>query len=200
MSYARNRGQALICQCIRRGSLISVIFIWAAAWDFRRCGMCDQQRLSSACAYAQFDLRLCLSFESSNTLRLLTEHHLEFLGLKGGCTGSSESTLFKMPHCWKSHVAAHCFQDNPCSCAPFLVRLCSISQWIKNASYETRHLRVRPAKNQISQDIRPSSLSDQWDAKDHSSLHSKSEDSSAQADLSLLVIRSRIVDFVKSTR
>ena len=31
----------------------------------------------------------------------LTEHHLEFLSLKGGCTGSPESTLVKMPHCWK---------------------------------------------------------------------------------------------------
>ena len=39
--------------------------------------------------------------------KLLTEHHLEFLSLKGGCTGSSESTLVKMPHYWKSHVAAH---------------------------------------------------------------------------------------------
>ena len=29
----------------------------------------------------------------------LTEHHLEFLSLKGGSTGSSESTLVKMPHC-----------------------------------------------------------------------------------------------------
>ena len=34
----------------------------------------------------------------------MTEHHLEFLSLKVGCTGSSESTLVKMPHCWKSHV------------------------------------------------------------------------------------------------
>ena len=25
----------------------------------------------------------------------------------GGCRGSSESTLVKMPHCWKSHVTAH---------------------------------------------------------------------------------------------
>ena len=41
------------------------------------------------------------------SIKLLTEHHLEFLGLKGGCTGSSESTHVKMPHCWKSHVAAH---------------------------------------------------------------------------------------------
>ena len=41
------------------------------------------------------------------TVELLIEHHLEFLSLKGGCTGSSEYTLVKMPHCWKSHVAAH---------------------------------------------------------------------------------------------
>ena len=40
-------------------------------------------------------------------VKLLTEHHLEFLTLKGGYTGSSESTLVKMPHCWKSHVMAH---------------------------------------------------------------------------------------------
>ena len=36
------------------------------------------------------------------SVRLLTEHHLEFLSLTGGCTGLSESTLVKMPHCWKS--------------------------------------------------------------------------------------------------
>ena len=40
------------------------------------------------------------------TVKLLTEPHLEFLSLKGGCTGSSESTLAKMPQCWKLHVAA----------------------------------------------------------------------------------------------
>ena len=38
--------------------------------------------------------------------RLLTEHHLEFLILKGGCSGTSESTHVKMPHCWKSHALA----------------------------------------------------------------------------------------------
>ena len=40
------------------------------------------------------------------SVKLLTEHHLEFLSLRGGCTGLAESTLVKMPHCWKSHVAA----------------------------------------------------------------------------------------------
>ena len=40
-------------------------------------------------------------------IRLLTEHHLEFLSLKGGCRGSSKSTHVKMPFCWKSHALAH---------------------------------------------------------------------------------------------
>ena len=40
-------------------------------------------------------------------VKLLTEQHLEFLILKESCTGSFESTLVKMPHCWKSHVTAH---------------------------------------------------------------------------------------------
>ena len=40
-------------------------------------------------------------------VKLLTEHHLEFLSLKGGCRGSSESTHVKMSHCWKSHALEH---------------------------------------------------------------------------------------------
>ena len=39
-------------------------------------------------------------------IKLLTEHHLELLRLKGGGTGWFESTLDKLPHCWKSCVAA----------------------------------------------------------------------------------------------
>ena len=42
-------------------------------------------------------------------VKLLTEHHLEFLSLKGGCTGSFESTLVMMPHCWKLRVMAQMF-------------------------------------------------------------------------------------------
>ena len=76
-------------------------------WDFQQCGMYDQQRLRPACAYAQSDQSLCWLLEYFMTVNLLTEHHLEFLSLKGGCTGSSESTLVKIPHCWKSHVTAH---------------------------------------------------------------------------------------------
>ena len=40
-------------------------------------------------------------------VKLLTEHHLELLRLKGGCTCSSELALVKNPHCWKSHVTTH---------------------------------------------------------------------------------------------
>ena len=31
------------------------------------------------------------------------------LSLKGGCTGLSESTLVKMPHCWKSRHGSNFF-------------------------------------------------------------------------------------------
>ena len=69
--------------------------------------MCDQQSLRSACAYTQSDQSLCLSHEYSLSVKLLTEHDLELLSLKGGCKGSSESARVKMPHYWKSHAAAH---------------------------------------------------------------------------------------------
>ena len=51
---------------------------------FPTCGMCDKQSLRSACAYAQSDQSLCYSLEYSMNVKLLTEHHLEFLNLKGG--------------------------------------------------------------------------------------------------------------------
>ena len=88
-------------------SLLSIQYIWAATWDFQQCGMCDQQRLRPACAYAQSDQSLFLSIEYYMSVKLLTEHNLKFLSLTGGCTGSSKSTHVKMPRYWKSHVAAH---------------------------------------------------------------------------------------------
>ena len=81
--------------------------IWAATWDFQQCGMCNQQGLRSACVYTQSDQSLCKSLEYSISVKLLTEHNLEFLSLKGGCRGCSESTHVKMPHCWKSHALSH---------------------------------------------------------------------------------------------
>ena len=57
------------------------------------------------------------------TLKLLTEHHLDIISLKGGCTGSCESTLVKMTHCWKSHVTAHLFV------LMFNISLNNLHQW-----------------------------------------------------------------------
>ena len=45
-------------------------------------------------------------------VKLLTEHHLEFLSLKGGCRGSPKSTLVKVSNCWKSQAMAQLlFED-----------------------------------------------------------------------------------------
>ena len=57
-------------------------------------------------ATTQSDQSLCQSLESSMTVKLLAEHHLEYLSLKVCCTGLSESSCVKITHCWKSDVAA----------------------------------------------------------------------------------------------
>ena len=51
------------------------------------------------------------------SVKLLTEHLLEVLSFKEGCTGSSESTLIKMPHCLKSHALAQMYYmfNMPCT-------------------------------------------------------------------------------------
>ena len=45
-------------------------------------------------------------------VKLLCEHRLEFLNLKEGWGGSSESTLVKMSNCWESHALAQIFAFN----------------------------------------------------------------------------------------
>ena len=84
----------------------SLNYNWAVAWDFQQFGMCDQQRLRPACAYTQTDQSPCWSLKYSLTVKLLTQPHMRFLSLKGGCKGSSESALVKILHCWKSRVMA----------------------------------------------------------------------------------------------
>ena len=54
-------------------------------------------------AHTRSLIRVFASRLNIMSVKLLNEHHLEFLSLKGGCTGSSESTLVKMPHCCTSH-------------------------------------------------------------------------------------------------
>ena len=47
-------------------------------------------------AMPQISMRIHTVYSMS--VKLLTEHHLEFLSLKGDCTGLSESTLVKLSH------------------------------------------------------------------------------------------------------
>ena len=58
------------------------------------------------------DMRFLAKSYQSLIIKLLTEHYLKFLSLKWGYTGFSESTLFKMAHCWISDVAAYEFHSN----------------------------------------------------------------------------------------
>ena len=43
------------------------------------------------------------------TVGLLSDRHLEFLSLRGGCAGSSGSAFVRVPHCQKSHATAHMY-------------------------------------------------------------------------------------------
>ena len=75
-------------------------------WYLQQWGMYDQQRLRPVSTYPQFDQSHCWSLKYFLNTKVLTKHHLEPLSLRRGCTGSSESDLVKIPHCWKSHVMA----------------------------------------------------------------------------------------------
>ena len=48
------------------------------------------------------------------SVKLLTEHCLEFASLKGGCTGSSESTLVRMPHCVAAQFMIYWLRADAC--------------------------------------------------------------------------------------
>ena len=106
----------------------------------------NQQSLRSACAYAQSDQSLCKSLEYSMSVKLLAEHHLDFLSLKGGCTGSSKSTLVKIPHRWKSHVAAQLFLS------------CYKHSLVKNTSLKIVRLKIHVAGQTNSSQKHPSAV------------------------------------------
>ena len=91
--------------------------------NFQQCGMCDQQCLRSDCAYAQSDQSLCKSLEYSLTVNLLTEHHLEFISLKGGCTGRSKC------HIVGNHMSQLICVDRVMSLLSQLHAQCSLFAW-----------------------------------------------------------------------
>ena len=68
--------------------------------------VCATSKASDQPAHVRSLIRAFASRLSILIVKLLTEHLLEFLSLKGGCRGSSKSTHVKMSHCWKSHALA----------------------------------------------------------------------------------------------
>ena len=75
-----------------------IIFINAPQHNISNNVVCATSKGSDQPAHSRSLIRAFVS-----RLNIL---HLEFLSLKGGCTGSSESTLVKMAHCWNSNVTA----------------------------------------------------------------------------------------------
>ena len=59
------------------------------------------------------------------SVKLLTEHNLEFLSLIGGCTGSSESTLLKV-HNVGNHMSRLNFKKNWLNVSEYLLELKSV--------------------------------------------------------------------------
>ena len=101
-------------------------------------------------------------------IKLPTEHHVEFLSLKGGCRGCSESTLVKMPHCWKSHVMVQLLMLNNVTVNSFLLMsgrfpvstgLTSDNQRIHRGSYMSTHVLVKVYKTNWEKDIKCKALS-----------------------------------------
>ena len=120
--------------------------------------MCDEQSLRSACAYAQSDQSLCLSLEYSMGAKLLTEHNLEFLSLKAGCRGSSESTLVKMPHRWylMSRLILRITHNGYAQCTlsreqttKVLIRLRGCAGWCAPLVFDCKKISVSCAEAQI---------------------------------------------------
>ena len=60
-------------------------------------------------------------------IKLLTEHHLEFLSLKGGCTGSCQNVTFFI-----SFVVAHIADKEIAGCLAFIVFFLKLRHVISN--------------------------------------------------------------------
>ena len=88
-------------------------------------------------------------------VKLLVEHHLEFLSLKGGCRGWSESTLVKMSNCWKSHALAQLKDLSSREEAEYsaeLQTLLETGEWILNVCTEKLKLHANSQKQKQNKD------------------------------------------------
>ena len=105
--------------------------------------MCDQQSLRSACAYAQSDQSLSLTFEYSITFEyILTEHHLEFLSFKGAAQDRLSLHLSNRHIDWKSYVVAHMIYVHSSRTCPIFILSESLSIFILSACEQRMLWRV----------------------------------------------------------
>ena len=130
------------CICLKSFLILEYAAIWAMTWYFQQYGMCNHQRLRSACAYPQSDQSLCWSLEYSTTIKLLTEHHFEYLILKGSCTGLPESTLVKMPHWLHRLVLVYICQNATLleiTCRGSIMYVVELDEKILNRAFSSIH-------------------------------------------------------------
>ena len=78
------------------------------------------------------------------SVKLLSKHHLEFLSLKVDCTGSYESTLVKMPHCWKSSHGSYVdvIAEDKTACLKYNVRKCDVVNTFMQLIQKRTHLQI----------------------------------------------------------
>ena len=96
------------------GLTVFILSCLRAVYDLKKIAYEPKHKISNnmVCATSKASDQL----EYSMSVKLLPVLHFEFLCLKGGCTGSHESTPVKMPHCWKSYVMAHIHIEMFTSC------------------------------------------------------------------------------------
>ena len=80
--------------------------IWAASWQNQQNGMCAQQRLRSAWAFAQSDQSSLCTWRKLGP-KLPIECTAKTLIRLGRCPGWSETSLGAQSFCWFCHEAAH---------------------------------------------------------------------------------------------
>ena len=92
---------------LRNFTLVILKTIHEPVHDISNNVVCLTSKASDQPAHMRSLIRAIAGlFDYSMIVKLLIEHYLQFLSLKGGCRGSSESTVVKMSNCWKSHPVA----------------------------------------------------------------------------------------------
>ena len=92
------------------------------------------------------------------TVKLLTEHLLEVRSLTGGCTGSSESTLFKIPQCWKSQIPYFRRSMLDSNMEAFQARLSDLGEQVAKNSIQMTQMMQMVQSMMTQQRVRPSQL------------------------------------------